>query len=173
MEKRIPKHRLAGAFIITCILVTNCSSPKDLSERPLYTVYKFREDDNIQRTVFIEQLTLAKVPDPELFLVFTLEMYVRLGKAVYSISVHSLGAELPDREKIGLIIDGKTISLTAVGPVKQYQSGDRQTELVSFFLDELSFKGLRYCEALEIHYDQHVIPIPREGLGAIWNFLKE
>jgi hypothetical protein len=173
MEKGIPKYRFVGALTLICILVTSCSSPKDLSERPLYSVYKFKEDDNIQRTVFIEQLNLAKVPVPVHPLVFTLDMYVRLGKAVYSISVHSIGADLPDRDEIILIIDGKTISLTAAGPVKQYHSGDTETELVAFFLDQETFKGLRYCEALEIHYDQHVIPIPREGLGAIWNFLKD
>ena len=45
-------------------------------------------------------------------------------------------------------------------------------ESVSCFLDEDTFKGLRYCESLAIKY-YHEHTIPQEGLVAIWNFLKE
>lgn len=128
--------RIAGifTFLLAFIFSFSCSSPKDISEKPLYAIYKFRKDDNTLRTVFIEQLILAKVPHPAHPLVF---------------------------------------ALAAGGPAKKYQSGDRENELAAFFLDEESFTGLRYCEALELHYVQHVIPIPQEGIGAIWNFLKE
>lgn len=172
-EQKAPKFRVPGILALLGILIMGCTTSKDLSTKPLYAIDKFKIEDNIERTVFIEQLILAKVPDPANPMVVTLEKYIRFGRAVYAINVHAVGADLPDRDEIILMIDEQIIALTAAGPSRIFQSGDTEMESVGFFLDEDTFKGLRYCEALEIHYDQYAIPIPQDGLGAIWNFLKE
>ena len=46
-------------------------------------------------------------------------------------------------------------------------------ESLTCFLDEKTYKVLRYCKSLEIQYYNRAITIPQEGLEAIWNFLRE
>lgn len=172
MEKKIRIIRVIGILTLICNITVSCSTTEDLSMRPLYSIDKFKIEDAIQGTLFREQLLIAKELGPMDTTVVTLEMYVDGGRTIYSIDVHFVGPDWPYMDEIILSIDGEIMALTDDHPFRIRKSDGTVIESVSCFLDEDTFKGLRYCESLAIQY-YHKHAIPQEGLEAIWNFLKE
>ena len=173
MEKKTSIFRVIGILTLICIITVSCSSTEDLSMRPLYFIDKYICEEDLRGTLYKSELLIAKELGPMHNTVVTLEKYAQGGQAMYSIDVHFVGPDWRYMNEIILSFDSEIITLRDDDPIRIRKSGDSVTETVTCFLDEDTFKGLRYCKSLVIQYYHKPITIPQEGLEAIWNFLRE
>lgn len=173
MEKKTQITRVIGTLTLICTLTLGCSTSKDLYQRPLYSIDKYRIEDNIERTIFREQLLIARELEETQNTAVTLEMYVRQGRTVYSMDIYYTGSDWRYMDEIILNIEGEITTLKDEDPIRVRESDNAVIESLTCFLDEKTYKGLRYCKSLEIQYHNKAIIIPQEGLEAIWNFLRE
>lgn len=162
-----------GILTLLGIVSASCSSTKDLSNRPLYSIDKYRIEGDIQGTLFREQLLIVKELGPKQQTLLTLEKYVHRAQAMYSLDVYYVGPEWKYMKDITMNIDGEIKTLTDEDPVRIRKSGDTVIESLTCLLDRDAYMGLRHCKLLDIQYDQKPISIPQEGLEAIWKFLRE
>lgn len=175
MDKNTRIFRVMGILAVICVVIFSCSATEDLSQRPLYSIdkYEYVDLDEFRRPLYKTELLLAKEPGPMQHSVVTLEKYAHRGQMMYSMDVLFVGEDWRYLDEIILNIDGESITLRDDDPIRIRKSQDAVSESLTCFLDEVTFKGLRFCKSLSIQYDQKPIAIPQEGLEAIWNFLRE
>lgn len=172
--KRIScQYYAIGILAILFIATVGCSSFIDISARPLYSIDKYDYNDAIRGTLYKSDLLIAKEIDSLYRTFVTLEKYVHRAQAMYSMDVFYVGPDWRYMDGFELTIDGEIITVTDDNPIRIRKTAERVTESLTCYLDEATFKSLRYCKSLVIQFCHKPIIIPQEGCEAIWNFLRE